>query len=854
MPLRLLKFFCNPDYHADIEGDLLELYERDLEKSGKRKADMLLLRNVLRLLRPGLLRTFNTNPFNRTLMLKHNLLISLRNFMRYKTSFIVNVTGLSTGLACVLLIFLWVSDERAMDQFHVNKDRLYQVIENVNQNGGLITRESTSGPMSAALVAEMPEVEMAATATVNWTNEKVVSVGEVDTRATELFADKQFFQMFSLPLVEGDPATVLNNKTAVVISESLAGRLFKSGENPLGKVIEVGHEKSYQVTGIMQDLPKNSSMSFDYVLSFDGFRDDNEWCRSWFNTAPQTYVLLREGASVDEFNKKIADLIRTKTEGKATHRTPYVRLYADAYLYNRYEEGQLAGGRIEYVKLLSIVALFILLIACINFMNLSTARASRRIKEVGIKKVVGARQGSLIGQYLSEATFVAFFSLLIAILLVFLLLPQFNIITGKNLTLSLDTRYLIYLPIVMLLTGIVAGSYPAFYLSRFRPAAVLKGKLTGAFGETLVRKGLVAFQFCLSILLIVSVLVVYRQIEFTQTRNLGYDKDNVLMFSREGQVYQQQDAFLNEARRIPGVIAASSSGHDMTGHNGGTYGISWPGKNPDDLTEFERVTANFGLIELLGMEIKEGRSFSADREGEDNKIIFNETAIAYMGIEDPIGKKVNFSGEENEIIGVVKDFNFESFHESVKPLFIFVEPRYTGNIMVKIERGKEQQAIAQLQDLYSQFNSGFPFTYRFLDDDYQELYTAELRVAQLSKYFASLAIIISCLGLFGLAAFTAERRVKEIGIRKVLGSSSFGIVFLLSSEFTRLVVIAMCGGLPLSWYFAQLWLGGFVYRIDLDWWIFAASGISALLIAWLSVAFTTIKTATVSPARCLRSE
>jgi len=787
-------------------------------------------------------------------MLRHNLLIAYRNFLRYKSSFFINLIGLSTGLACVLLIFLWVNDELNMDRFHKHGDRLYQVLENVEQGGDTITRYTTAGPTAEALASEMPEVEMAVTSTMNWGQAGVLSVDKIDVKAKGLYASGDLFRMFSFELLQGDPSQVLADKKSIVISESLATSLFGTTENIAGKTVELAHKKQYQVSGLMKNIPRNSSVRFDYVLTFDDFREDNDWVLTWFNTAPQTHVLLKEGTDIGQFNRKIAELVRTKTEGQASHRTPFVQRFSERYLHDRYEHGVLVGGRIEYVKMFSIIAVFILFIACINFMNLSTARASRRLKEVGVKKVVGARQSNLIAQYLSESVLMALFSLGVALLIVWLFLPQFNVITGKGLTLTFDPAFALSLLGFVLITGLVSGSYPALYLAKFHPAAVLKGRLTNFMGEVWARKGLVVFQFTLSIILIVSVWVVYEQISFIQTRNLGYDKDNILILAREGAVIEKHETFITELQKLDGVVAASASGHDMTGHNGGTYGVEWPGKDPEDRTEFERCSIDYGLIELLGVEVKEGRTFSKDFGADWSKIIFNEAAIEYMDMKDPVGKKVKLWGEDREIIGVVKDFNFETFHEEIKPLFFFLNPKNSGNIMIKIGKGREQEAIASIEKFYSSFNPGFPLTYRFLDQDYQELYAAERRVAALSKYFAGLAILISCLGLFGLAAFTTERRTKEIGIRKILGSTSAGIVYLLSGEFTKMVLASIAVALPASYFLANMWLENFVFRIDLQWWIFVLSGAAALFIAWLTVGIHTMKAAGVNPAQCLRNE
>ena len=787
-------------------------------------------------------------------MIRHNILIAYRNSRKYKSSFFINLIGLSTGLACVILIFLWVNDELRMDQFHAHGDRLYQVLENVDQGTGMITRYSTSGPTAEALATEMPEVEMAVTSTLQWGMSFVASTEDIDIAAKGLYAGVDFFRMFSYELLEGDAKQVLSDKKAIVISESLAKSLFGNSDDVEGKTITLNHKNDYLVSGVMKDIGLNSSHQYDFVISFELFREENEWVRNWFNTAPQTHVLLKPGTDIAQFNKKIFDLVRTKTEGKASHRSPFIRLESDGYLYGRYENGVLAGGRIDYVKLFSVIATFILLIACINFMNLSTARASRRIKEVGVKKAIGAMRRNLISQYLGESTLIALFSLAVGLGVVWALLPKFNEITGKQLNLTVDPTIMLFVAVIVLLTGVIAGSYPALYLSRFNPAAVLKGKLTSLAGEVWARKGLVVFQFALSIILIVSVWVVYKQIDFIQTKNLGYDKDNVIIMGREGVVFEKQEAFLNEIRKVPGVVAASATGHDMTGHNGGTYGVEWPGKNPDDRTEFERVTVDYGLIELLGVTLKEGRSFSKEFAAEDKNIIFNEAAIRFMGLTDPIGKKIKLWDEEREIIGVVKDFNFETFHEQVKPLFFFLNAENTGNIMIKIAAGEERETIDRLEKFYNAFNPGFPFSYRFIDDDYQELYTAERRVATLSRYFAGLAVLISCLGLFGLAAFTAERRMKEIGIRKILGASNRGIVYLLTGEFTTMVLIAIVIALPASYYMATSWLGGFVFRIELHWWFFAGSGVIALLIAWITVGIQTLKASHVNPTECLRSE
>ena len=789
-------------------------------------------------------------------MFRHNLLITYRNFLRNKGSFLINLAGLSSGLTCVLLIALWVHDELNVDKFHKYDTRLYQVMEHVDQGGTTITRRTTAGPTAEALANEMPEVEYAITSTLEFRWPHTLSIEDKNLMADGIFADKDFFNMFSFDLIEGNRNQVLNDKKSMVISQSLANRLFGTSEGVIGKTIEWQHEHSYKVSGIMADIPNASSKKFDFVLTFEEFRDNNNWVTNWYNTMPQTFVLLKAGTDVNTFNDKIRDLIRTKTEGRAAHRTPFITPYSERYLYNHYENGAQNGGRIEYVQLFSIIAVFILLIACINFMNLSTARASLRMKEIGIKKTVGARRNSLVFQYLSESTIMALLSLGLALIMVILFLPQFNIITEKQLNLDLNLEYFGALLGCVILTGMIAGSYPAIYLSGIKPTIILKGKLSSIKSELWARKGLVVFQFALSVMLIVSVLVIQEQIKFTQNKNLGYEKDNILLLSKSGQLNDEGKltAFLSEVINKPGILDVSSIGHNLAGHNGGTYGIQWPGKDPEDRTEFERFPVNYGAIELLGIDMKEGRTFSREFGADTAKVIFNEAAIEYMGLEDPLGQTVGFGETDVEIIGVFKDFHFESLHEKVKPLVCYLNPYRTNQIMVKIKADYTKEAIEHIEAAHKNFNAGFPFNFRFIDQNYQELYLAERKISSLSRYFAGLAILISCLGLFGLAAFTAERRTKEIGIRKILGASAWGIVRLLSTDFTKMVLIAIIIAVPVSYLISQNWLEGFAYKISLEWWYFVGAALVTLIIAWLTVSVQTLKAANINPAECLRDE
>lgn len=790
-------------------------------------------------------------------MFKHSLLLTYRTFKKFKSSFFINLLGLSTGLACTLLIYLWVNDELQVDKFHEKDARLFQVMERQQRANDIEVTEATPGLLSEALAEEMPEVEYATAS--SGTNEFTLSVEERMMKATGQYVGKDFFNVFSYDLHQGDANQVLSDKNAVVISEELAMRLFNTTENVLGKAISFpNHEKLFFVSGVFENVPANSSAHFDFVLSFEEYKEVSSWILDWKNNGAYTYLVLKPEVDIHQFNQKIADFVKRK-EGEQ-HITLFAKPYSENYLYGKYENGLQAGGRIEYVRLFSIIAIFILAIACINYMNLSTAKAARRAKEVGVKKAIGANRKTLIFQYLGESVLMTFLSLILALILVVFFLPQFNEITGKQISFSFNTELVLAILFLTLFTALIAGSYPAFYLSGFKSVTVLKGGVSGllsnSVGEIWAREGLVVFQFTLSIILIVAVLVVYKQIEYTQVKHLGYNKDNIIHFEAEGKIGENLDVFLSEVEDLPGILHASSIGHSLVegGHRRSSSTVQWEGKNPDDIVEMENVMVNYGMIELLEIEMLAGRTYSKSFSDESSKIIFNEAAIEAMGLKDPIGKVIKLWDEDRQIVGVAKDFHFLSFHEKVTPLFFILRPENSWIVMAKIEAGKEQEAIANLQELHHNFNPGLAFDFKFQDEGYQAQYEAEQRVSVLSRYFAGIAILISCLGLYGLVAFAAEQRRKEIGIRKVLGASVSNIMALFSKDFIKLVSISIVVGSAVSWIAMSKWLEGFAYRIELAWWVFAAAGAAALLIAVCTVSYQAVKAARANPVKNLRTE
>ena len=796
-------------------------------------------------------------------MLKNYFKIGWRNLTKDKQFSILNLLGLSTGLACALLIYLWVANELSVDKFNDKDSRIYVAVKTaLNSDGTFSTFYYTQGLLAQSMAKELPEVEYSVA--VRHEGVGIISSGDKQFKAKSEFVSKDFFKVFSYEVLEGNRATVLSNKYGVLLSDKMALKLFNTTKNLLGKIISWDRGEftgSYTISGIFKSPPANATDQFDMLFTYEMFAEkEAEDIAFWGSNSTNTYILLKKGTDVMAFNKKIKDF--TKEKIKKLYKDDgllhwegdlFLQRFSDRYLYNNFENGVQSGGRIEYVKLFSIIAIFILVIACINFMNLSTAKASRRVKEVGIKKVVGASRRSLILQYMGESMLMAFSALAFAWMLVALLLPAFRDITGKEIVLEFSVNLILSNLAITFATGLIAGSYPALYLSGFRPALVLKGKLTRSLTESWIRKGLVIFQFSISVILIIAVLVVYRQMKLIQTKNLGFNKDNIVRFSNDGPLKNDLAPFMAEIKKIAGVVNVSSASGDFFGnssHSGG--GISWEGKDPNLGIEYYGNDVGDDFFETMGLQIVKGRAFSKNF-ADSSSVIFNEAAIKAMGLKDPVGKTVHLWSEKKTIVGIVKDYHFQSLYKKISPAFL----TYSNNsdyTLVKIKGGTEQQTIAGIKSLFYKYNNGLDFSYSFLDDDYDALYASEERVAALSRYFAALAIIISCLGLFGLAAFTAQKRQKEIGIRKVVGASVNNITVMLSKDFLRLAIIAVLIALPIAGWMMNKWLESFAYRTRMNTGIYLIAAASVLCITLLTVSFQAIKAAISNPVKSLRTE
>ena len=777
--------------------------------------------------------------------------ITFRNLLRHRFSTGINLVGLTTGLACAAIIFLWVQDELSVNKFHEKDERLFQVMEFQNYSNERFASNSTPGILAENLKLDFPEIEYAATTT--WVNPALLAYQDKFLKEEGFHVGPDYFNIFTYPLLEGNPNEVLQDKTSMVVSRDLAVRFFGDASSAIGKVLRYEDNRNFTITGVFENIPLHSTYRFDFVVPFEDYKERNDWVLDWGNNGPHTYVILNEGANPDLVSSKIAGYVKSKNPD--SHVELFLKKYSEQYLYGKYTNGIPDGGRIDYVYFFSIIAFIILIIACINFMNLSTARASRRAHEVGIRKAIGGDRATLIRQYIGESLLISLCSMVLAWLFVSVLLDPFNEVTEKAISLNFTPRLIGASLVAVVVTGLLAGSYPAFYLTHFNPASVLKGEIKNSAGEVWARKGLVIFQFSITILLIVGVMVIQKQMHYANSKNLGYDRENVVFFNQDGTIEEKRETFLTELRSLPGVVNVGTTGHTMLNQMNNTMGLEWRDKDPETRILFENIRVDEDFQKTMGIELAAGRWFSKEFSADSAKIVLNEKGVKAMGFtpEEAIGEKIRLWGQYDlEIVGVLKDFHFQSIHSEVDPAFFWL--RNTWRVAVRLQAGSEMATMDQIQEIYEQFAPGFIFDYQFLDDGYQKLYSSEKRIGTLSSYGAGMAILISCLGLFGLAAFTAERRIKEIGIRKVLGANASQIVMMLSIDFTKMVLISIVIALPVAYYLMRQWLESFAYNIELSPWIFISAALLSMLIAWLTVGSQALRAAHVNPSQCLKDE
>ncbi len=787
-------------------------------------------------------------------MFRNYLKIAVRNLVKHKAFAVLNITGLTIGLASSILILLWVQHELSFDRFHQQSDQLYRITAEASDFKTAVSPAA----MPVGLKQEVPAIE-------NYVriSKPVTLFLEKDDQQFEekriFYADPSFLDVFTFPLLKGNKQNALNQPDAILLTEAMATKYFGK-ENPVGQTLVLTNRGNLTVTGVLANPPANSHLQFDFILPITT-EAGNQLNTVWGNFNHYSYLLLdknalRSATALVNLEKQIRAVyqkhIPESTLKVAFHLQPLTAIHLHSNL-----QIDLAGnGNILYVKIFFVVAIFILIVACINFMNLATARSARKAKEVGLRKVVGASRFQLIIQFLGESIFLSFLSLLVAIGLVFLFLPAFNELAGTRLALELlNIKLVLTLLGIATATGLIAGSYPAFYLSRFQPAKVLKGPVKFTDGSQLFRNALVVTQFVVSIVLLIGTVVIYNQLQFIKSRNPGFEKSNLLYMSMTGDIWNKQELLKTtlEKNQLTSNFAIVSE--LPVNIDAGTNDVVWDGKDPNSQVIFPFLSVSENFIDVFQIQLLKGRSFSTQFVADSTNYVINEAAMKAMGLnsENALQQPLALNGRKGTIIGVVKDFNFKPVHTAIEPLILELN-KWGGHVIVRAAPGKSQETIQAMENIHQQLNPNFTLTYNFLDQDMANQYVGEQRIGKIFNLFTVLAILISCLGLYGLSAFMAQQRTKEIGVRKVLGASVANILYLLSGSFTRLILIASLLALPLAWIALNKWLESFAYHITISWVIFILAPLAALLIAWITVGYESAKAALSNPVKNLRSE
>jgi len=794
-------------------------------------------------------------------MFKNYMKIALRNIKRHKGYSFINIFGLAAGIACCILIFLWVQDEFSYDKFHDNGDNLYLVGTHQRLGSRTATSSGTPPALGPAFKQEYPEIVNSARF-CNGPHALIFAYGEKRFRELTEAVDSSLLEMFTFPLIQGNPESALTEPYSLVMTERMAQKYFND-DDALGKIIRVENKYDFKVTGVLKNLPRNSLLRFDFLIPIQFLKEhwnSPDHLSTWYNFSFTTFVQLNENASLEEVNQKIAG--RIKQGYPKNDVTPFLRSYAKLYLH-----GLTGGGRIVRVRMLSLIAIFVLLIACINFMNLTTARAGNRAKEIGMRKVTGALRWDIIKQFFGESLLMAFISLVLAVGVVLLLLPVFNTLTGKELVLDLSHNLALTLGLlgVTLLTGLIAGSYPALFMSSFQPVKIMKDTSGIGSKSSLFRKILVVLQFAISVTLIIRTLVVYKQLEYMRTSDLGFNREHLVYIPVNGALKQHYDAAKQELLHIPGITQASLTSRTPLAFGSSGSGWEWGGKSPDLDPMVRYFCCDYDFIDTFKIKMVQGRFYTPELTPSPSpqslQLVVNEEFARIIGKENPVGMRLSKGPYHATIIGVIKDFNYWPLYYRSGPLIIFYKTynpapdhHYYRFIFARIRPDNIPQTISNIKEVYTKFNPEFPFTYRFLDDDYDRLYRSEEQAGAILRNFAVLAVLISCLGLFGLASFLAEQRTKEIGIRKVLGSSVHGIIVLLSKQFLKWVAVANIIALPIAWYMSYAWLQNYPYRTGTGVWVFILTACMTLVIALVTVSYQSIKAARANPVDSLRYE
>jgi putative ABC transport system permease protein len=859
-PLRFLKRFCPAHLYEEIEGDIIQKFQRDIKTFGEKKVKRRLLWNVIRFFRPGILlrNNFSLNLFH-NYMLTNYFKVALRVMFRNKSFSAINVFGLALGITGALLLFLWIEKEFTYDQFHADKDRIYKVW-NRGTEGRIHCWDVTPRVLAPTLQEQYASVE-SAVSFAGWGDQLLFTVGEKRLlKSTGAYTDASFLTMFSFSLIKGDARTAMKEPASIVLTEKIAHELF-GDKDPFGETLSIGSSGNsfeLKVTGILKDLPSNTDFSFDYLIPYSFVESLSGKDTHWGNNSVYSFVKLKEGVDINTFNNEVKDIVK-KNHKDAEHLEVFLYPLTKMRLYARFENGVPSGGRIEIIRMLGILGVFLIAIACINFINLSTARAQRRSKEVAIRKVAGAFKYSLVAQFLCESILIALVAGLISLVAVYFSLPAFNNLVQQQLSLNLTSiNFWIVGFLFIISIGLLAGSYPALFLSSFRPVRILKGMNLTASNRSLLRTILVVFQFGFAVQLIISAIVINRQITYVQNRDTGYSKDNLVYQYITGDIGKNYAAYKNELINSGVAQAVTKTSSPITDRWSNTTSIGWKGKDPQTKILFERFYIDENISTTAGVTVLQGRDMDLTHFSSDSTaVILNETAAKAMGFTQPIGELITDNNQEWHVVGVIKDFILTSPYQKVEPLILFgCEGDWAFNVVhIKLNPSNAtQQNIAKLSELSSKYNPDYPFEYNFVDVEYQHKFSNLETTRTITMLFSSIAIIIAGLGLLGLSTYMIEVRLKEIGIRKVMGGSVFNITKLLSLSSLKPIFIAIIIFSPVGWYAMNWWLSSFAYRISLDGWVFLFAALSIIAIA-LSITITqTIRAARVNPIETLRND
>lgn len=789
-------------------------------------------------------------------MLTNYLKIALRGFAKHKLTFFINTLGLSLGLWAVILIGLWIKSEFEVGKGLAESDQVYRVMEHQSYGAQIFTTTSTPGILAETMKENLTEIEKAAT--YSWNEEHLFVNGEKRVKLNGFFAGADYLQIMQYPFLHGNKELALSDKSHIVLTEEAAVKLFGT-TNAVGESVQLVSnegEELYVVHGVLQSLGSKVNSPFEFILPYQVMFDKpyNQWLKQWGNNGPSTILKLRAGTDAEKFSESIKNFILERNEGSNVELFVYPQ--SELYLHGTWKDGFLQEGRIKTVKLFAMIGFFILLIACINFMNLSTAKSQKRAKEVGVRKVAGADKSSLVYQFLSESVLITVFSGLLALLLVQLTLPVFNSLTGKAMVLPFgDGLFWAQFGAVILFTGLVSGSYPAFYLSATKVVSVFKNHIQGSKRVVLARKGLVLFQFILATALIVSTVVVFQQINYALNQSIGYEKDQLVMVPLEGELFGKYEIFKSQLETNPNIESVTRTTHNLLGRNSNTGGVEWEGKDPDFNALFERILVDYDFLTTMGMKLIDGEDFSREKGADSTQsVILNRRAFEIVTQNNPELRTIIINGETRQITGVVEDFHFQSFHQVMEPAFIILDPIFAGNSFIRVKAGEMTETLNAIQKVAEELNPVFPFSYQFMDENYARMYQDDVRLRDLAKYFSILTILISCLGLLGLSAHVAEQKTKEIGIRKVLGASTLNILQVINREFILVVMLSILIGSGLAYWFMQDWLEGYAYRINFEWWFIPLAASLILGIALLTVGLQSLKAVRSNPVQAIKTE